>query len=153
MELFSALLALCVGNSSVIGGFPSQKPVTRSFGIFFDLRLNKRLSKQSSRGELRRHLAHFDVTVMAVVTKFGPRICAVPKSHTIWVRVIMGWGLLSQFLPFPYFPSFPALSKPWLPVEYHVNNWQLIGLEKIQLIQKIEKEWCHTWIMVRFTLQ
>ena len=25
--------------------FPSQKPVTRSFDIFFDLRLNKRLSK------------------------------------------------------------------------------------------------------------
>ena len=27
--------------------FPAQRPVTRSFDIFFDLRLNKRLSKQS----------------------------------------------------------------------------------------------------------
>ena len=27
--------------------FPSQRPVTRSFDVFFDLRLNKRLSKQS----------------------------------------------------------------------------------------------------------
>ena len=27
--------------------FPSQKPVTRSFNVFFDLRPNKRLSKQS----------------------------------------------------------------------------------------------------------
>ena len=27
--------------------FPTQRPVTRSFDIFFDLRLNKRLSKQS----------------------------------------------------------------------------------------------------------
>ena len=26
---------------------PTQRPVTRSFGVFFDLRLNKRLSKQS----------------------------------------------------------------------------------------------------------
>ena len=26
--------------------FPAQWPVTRSFGVFFDLRLNKRLSKQ-----------------------------------------------------------------------------------------------------------
>ena len=26
--------------------FPSQRPVTRSFDVFFDLRLNKRLSKQ-----------------------------------------------------------------------------------------------------------
>ena len=47
MELFSALLALCAGNSPVIGEFPSQRPVTRSFDAFFDLGLNKRLSKQS----------------------------------------------------------------------------------------------------------
>ena len=47
MEAFSAWLALCARNSSVIGEFPSQSPVTRSFDIFFDLRLNKRLSKQS----------------------------------------------------------------------------------------------------------
>ena len=44
---FSMLLTLCVGNSPVTGEFPSQRPVTRSFDVFFDLRLNKRLSKQS----------------------------------------------------------------------------------------------------------
>ena len=47
METFSALLAICAGNSPVPGEFPAQRPVTRSFGVFFDLRLNKRLSKQS----------------------------------------------------------------------------------------------------------
>ena len=47
MEAFSALRAICVGNSPVNGEFPSQRPVTRSFDVFFDLRLNKRLSKQS----------------------------------------------------------------------------------------------------------
>ena len=47
METFSTLLALCRGNSPVTGEFPSQRPVTRSFDVFFDLRLNKRLSKQS----------------------------------------------------------------------------------------------------------
>ena len=35
------------GNSRVTGEFPSQRPVTRSFDVFFDLRLNKRLSEQS----------------------------------------------------------------------------------------------------------
>ena len=45
METFSALLALCAGNSPVTGEFPTQRPVTRSFDAFFDLRLNKRLSK------------------------------------------------------------------------------------------------------------
>ena len=47
METFSVLLALCVGNSPVTGEFPTQKPVTRSFDVFFHLRLNKQLSKQS----------------------------------------------------------------------------------------------------------
>ena len=46
METFSALLAVCAGNSPAIGDFPEQRPVTRGFDIFFDLRLNKRLSKQ-----------------------------------------------------------------------------------------------------------
>ena len=42
----SALLALCAGNSPVIGEFPSQRPVTRSFDVFFDLWLNKRWNKK-----------------------------------------------------------------------------------------------------------
>ena len=46
METFPTLLAICAGNSPVTGEFPAQRPVTRSFDIFFDLRLNKRLSKQ-----------------------------------------------------------------------------------------------------------
>ena len=45
-ETFSALLAICVGNSPVPCEFPAQRPVTHSFDDFFDLRLNKRLSKQ-----------------------------------------------------------------------------------------------------------
>ena len=37
------------GEPPVTGGFPSQRPVTRSFDVFFGLRLYKRLSKQSRR--------------------------------------------------------------------------------------------------------
>ena len=47
MKTFSVLLGICAGNSPVPGEFPAQRPVTRSFDVFFDLRLNKRLSKQS----------------------------------------------------------------------------------------------------------
>ena len=47
METFSVLLAICAGNSPVTGEFPAQRPVTQSFNVFFDLRLNKQLSKQS----------------------------------------------------------------------------------------------------------
>ena len=47
MKTFSALLAICVGDSPVPGEFPPQRPMTRNFDGFFDLRLNKWLSKQS----------------------------------------------------------------------------------------------------------
>ena len=43
METFSELLVICEGNSPVTGELPAQRPVTRSFYVFFDLRLNKRL--------------------------------------------------------------------------------------------------------------
>ena len=46
METFSSLLAFCAGNSPVPGEFHAQRPVTRSLDVTFDLRLNKRLSKQ-----------------------------------------------------------------------------------------------------------
>ena len=65
METFSALLALCAGNSSVTGEFPTQRPVSRSFDVFFDMRLNKQMNKQSYKaGDLRRYRAHYDVIVM-----------------------------------------------------------------------------------------
>ena len=48
MEIVSALLAICEGNPLVTGGFPSQRRMTRSL-VFFDLRLNQRLSKQPKR--------------------------------------------------------------------------------------------------------
>ena len=36
METFSALLAICAGNSPVTDEFPAQKPVTRSFDVFYE---------------------------------------------------------------------------------------------------------------------
>ena len=46
METFSALLAFRAGNSPVPGESPAQRPVTRSFDVFFGMRLNQQLSKQ-----------------------------------------------------------------------------------------------------------
>ena len=59
----SALIALCVGNSPVTGGFPSQRQVMQSFDVFFVLRLNGWVNNRDA-GDLRRQRAHHDVTVM-----------------------------------------------------------------------------------------
>ena len=72
METFFAFITSPLCREFTGREFPSQRPVTRSFGVFFDLRLNKGLSKQSSAGDLRRYRADYDVTVMdaAIFTQF-----------------------------------------------------------------------------------
>ena len=84
----------CVGNSPVTarnspvtGEFPSHRPVTRSFDVFFDLRLNKRLSKQSWRRwfempshSLWRHcnvVPNSDPVIRAAVGSFGVQCVTV----------------------------------------------------------------------------
>ena len=62
METFSALLTLCVGNSSVTGEFPFTKASDAGFDSFFDLRLNN-----LDDGDVRRHRTHHDVNVMKSV--------------------------------------------------------------------------------------
>ena len=50
METISALPATYAGHRPLVpvtGEFPAQRPVTRNFEVFFDLRLNERLTKLS----------------------------------------------------------------------------------------------------------
>ena len=84
MENFSALLVICAGNSPVTGEFPSQRPVTRSFDVFFDLRLNKRLSKQTQgwwfetpSGSLWRHCNVIAYSLVITFTAAGYCIAKV----------------------------------------------------------------------------
>ena len=70
------LLAICVcvcvcgggggggGISPVTGEFSAQRPVTRTFDVFFDLRLKNGWVNNREAGDLRRHHAHYDVIVM-----------------------------------------------------------------------------------------
>ena len=76
MEIFSALLALCAGNSPESGKFPAQRAVTQSFFIFFDLRLNKQLA-----GDLRRHRANYDVIVMVSICFLHYDTCGKPSDY------------------------------------------------------------------------
>ena len=83
METISVLFALCAGNSPVTGEFPAQRPVTRSFDVFFDLQLNKRLSKQSWGWWFETHRAHYDVIVM---------IACIPSTMLDRVVKSLGWS-------------------------------------------------------------
>ena len=68
MESFSALLALCEGNSPITGEFPSQWTVTLSFDVFFDLCLDNGWANNRDTGDFRRHRPHYVVIVMTMLS-------------------------------------------------------------------------------------
>ena len=55
----------CAGNSPVPGEFPAQRPVTRSFDVFFICVWKNGWVNNRGTGDLRRHRAHYDVIVMS----------------------------------------------------------------------------------------
>ena len=69
METFSALLAICAGNSPVSGEFPAQRPVTRSFSLIC-VWINGWVNNAETGDDLRRHRAHYDVIVMMVIRAY-----------------------------------------------------------------------------------
>ena len=69
METFSALLAICAGNSPVPGEFPAQRPVKRSFDVSLSCASVNAWANNLEAGDLRRHRAHYDVSAMT-----GPHI-------------------------------------------------------------------------------
>ena len=60
------------GNSSVPGEFPSHRPVTRSFDVSLICAWTNGSINNQDAGDLRRHRAHYDVTVM-------------------WCRIVIQW--------------------------------------------------------------
>ena len=66
-KIFTVLLAICAGNSPVTGEFPTQRPVMRSFDVFFDMCLINVWINNREAGDVRRYLAHYDATVMVSV--------------------------------------------------------------------------------------
>ena len=102
METFSALLAICAVNSPVIGEFPAHRPVTRSFDVFFICAWINGWVNSREAGDLRRHGAHYDITVMRLT-----------------------WQLL---LSHPYYIRDGAISCVGFNISsvWHNNYWYLI---------------------------
>ena len=89
METFAASLAICAGNSPVTGEFPAQRPMTRNFADFFDLRLNERLSKQSWGWWFEtpsRPLWRHSDDEMSLRLSLSPRIDALFTIHA-WIQI------------------------------------------------------------------
>ena len=89
IETFSALLAICVGNSPVPGEFPAQRPVTRG-SLMFSLIcvwINGWVNNREA-GDLRRYRAPYDVTVMTQELQSFTRKSNTPSNVHISLRVL-----------------------------------------------------------------
>ena len=87
METFSALLAICAGNSPVSGHFPAQRPVTRA--LMFSLicaGINCWVNNGEA-GDYRWYCTHYDVIVMIWIVLPGP---INAKAWLHWTRNHLG---------------------------------------------------------------
>ena len=129
METFSALLALCVGNSPVTCEFPSQRPVTRSFDVSLICAwINASLYNRGA-GDLSRHRAHYDVIVMQIwispcVIILCPRRSVVVNGYQIGcvLHVEMAILLAAEPLINPCLPRPARRPIAWI----HTNSVELI---------------------------
>ena len=89
---FSALLALCAGNSSVTGEFPTERPVMRNFDVSFDLWMKGWASNREP-GDLRRHRAHYDVSVLSCTQLTKRQDVLPPNFVRTRIQVKIVWSL------------------------------------------------------------
>ena len=127
METFSTLLAICAGNSPASGEFPGRRPVTRSFDVFFDLRLNKWLRKQSRGWLFETPLrTHYDVIVMYFhlysLVHWECLWGAIDGSWCTWYQLMHRNRSIKAPTPPPPPPTPPPLTEPPPPPPPHTHT-------------------------------
>ena len=123
METFSALLAICAGNSPVSGEFPAQRPVTRSFDVFLDVRIIKRLSKHSW-GWWFETLSH---PLWCYRNEYVPQICLI---------MMMSWNGNISSVPGTLCGEFTG--HRWIPLTKasDVELWHFLwGAAPVQAVE------------------
>ena len=112
METFFALVVFCEGNPPVTFWFPSQRPVSRSFEVFFDLRLNKRFNKQSRR-------RWFETPSLSLWRHCNSRGCLDPKSTSTSTSAVA-----SKFDSETQKHCCWAVSQiPWLLKDFNIESY------------------------------
>ena len=84
MEIFSALLDLCAGNLPIIGVFPTQRPVRRSFDVLTDVCLNTR--RKTSYRQWRQNAAGDSVITHTDRSRYN-----TVQYNTIWLYKYMAY--------------------------------------------------------------
>ena len=100
-----------------------KRPATLGFDVFFDLRLNKPLSKGNA-GDFRRHRAHYDVNGMRLIRSLKA------KNHPI-LKIIWKWCFLDKYMRVEHlFDIYAKIYMLTHRVEFYMSyfsyHWSLI---------------------------
>ena len=124
------ITGFCAGNWPVTSEFPSHRPVTRSFDVFFDLCLNKQLSKQSRRlwfetpsCSLWRYcnvVPNSDPVIQAAVGSFGVQRFTLVQFYIGETGQIGGFRALWKEWPEIWHTALPWL--PFLEINYILHS-------------------------------
>ena len=121
-NIFRVTGPLC-GEFTGPGEFPTQRPVTRSFDVFFDMRPNKRLSKQSWGWWFET-----------------PSLSLLRHRNGIWA----GQDDVVKWKRFPHYRPFMREIHKWQVDPTHVELW-LFSL--LLWIKQASCLWCETpWL-------
>ena len=122
-------------SGHLCGEFPTQRPVTRSFDVFFDLRLNNGWVNNGEAGDLRHYRAHYDVTLIV----HGPEQISVPSG---WAK--LGNVFREHICPVHYLSHDRPLNSaafmwllPMLIILFPKNNI-FVFFNKFQMIFKLK---------------
>ena len=138
-NIFRVTGPLC-GEFTGPGEFPSQRPVTRGFDVFFDQRMYKRLSKQPWGWRFETHRGHYDVIVMGIPQYvYGSHRSLRYWKHFccgFWVVITRLWRKLSCYsilwVPSGFWENFitQILVDIWL-LGSKVQPWSMSDRYKI----------------------
>ena len=135
MEIFSALLALCAGNSAVTGEFLSKRPVTRSFDVFFDQRLSKRLSKQSWGWR-------FETPSRSLW-----RHCNAYMTEYLYIQIVVSF-ISSKYIPYLIFVQLsPRSVYQYLNIHLETFNLEVLGQILLLTGLRETRDYCNWWII------
>ena len=120
METFSALPAFCAGYSPVTGEFPTQRPVTRSFDVFFIFcTWISDWANDREAEDLRRHCAHYDVTIM-----YRSRACFIIRFMSSQYKSVKNmFCFYAKTIPIRSHFVHATTTKVW----WHGQNCDCIG--------------------------
>ena len=111
MEPFFMLLALCVGNPPVIGGFPSQSQWCEALMFSLICAWINGWANNLNASDLRHHHLHYDITVMFTWLRTGhPQNHGVSHGPILIVWLSMGCTLLGVTV----LPNYPDTNHIYL---------------------------------------